>query len=85
MVMISVSASATLIALQIPLIPNQIGSVSTMITWNTNVLRNEMTADIRPLFNAVKNDDPKILIPMIRNAMAYTRKPCSVIAYRPAL
>ena len=57
--MISVSASAMLIALQIPLIPNQSGSVRTMMTWNTNVLRNEMTADIRPLFSAedIDTDD----------------------------
>ncbi len=54
MVMISVSASAMLIALQIPLIPNQSGSVRTMMTWNTNVLRNEMTDDIRPLIQCSK-------------------------------
>ena len=83
--MISVSASATPIALQIPLIPNQSGSVRTMMTWNINVLRNEMTADIRPLFSAVKNEDPKIMIPKIRNALAYKRKPCRDIAYRPVL
>lgn len=61
-----VRSSATVTAHQIPSIPQRIGRSSTIEIWNTNVRRNEMAAESRPLFKAVKNADPKILKPLSR-------------------
>ena len=44
----------------------------------TRVLKNEITADIKPLFNAVKNADAKILIPTTKNDMLYILIPLVV-------
>ena len=63
----NVKSSAKATAIQIPLIPNKIGSVITTIIWNTSVLKKEIVADIRPLFSAVKNEEPYILKPLTRN------------------
>lgn len=54
-----------MIAPHIPSIPKIIGKISTVITWNTKVLINEIIAETSPLFNAVKNDEANILNPLI--------------------
>lgn len=40
--------------------PKILGSHRIMITWNNNVLTNDIIADVNPSFNAVKNDDANI-------------------------
>ena len=74
-VTISVSASDTAAAIQMPSIPRISGRKSTTVTWNTRVRRKEIAADTAPLLKAVKKADPKILKPFIRNTGAYSRKP----------
>ena len=43
-----------------------------------------MLADTIPLFRAVKKEEPHTLKPIIRNAIAYKRNPCTVIASKSA-
>ena len=52
--------SATTIDTQMPSVPINNGRRKTNPSWNTNVLKNEINAEINPLFNPVKNDDPNI-------------------------
>ena len=54
----SVIASATMTAPQIPSNPKMSGNSKIAANWNTSVRRKEMSAEIRPLFNAVKKDEP---------------------------
>ena len=61
------------------------GRISTTDNWNTSVLKNEIAADIKPLFKAVKNDEPNILKPLIKKAKQNIWKPCLVIMNRSAL
>ena len=49
--------SAATFAHQIPSIPKIIGRISTDEVWNRSVRKNEIAAEIAPLFKAVKNDD----------------------------
>ena len=56
--------SATTIDDHIPSTPNTNGRRKTNPSWNTNVLKNEINADINPLFNPVKNDEPNIEKPV---------------------
>ena len=58
--------SAIPTALQIPLIPNNVGSKRIIIIWNMSVRRNEIAADTTPLLKAEKKEDAKILKPLIR-------------------
>ena len=60
---IAAKNSAIAIDNQIPSTFIKIGKVHTRINWNTTVLKKEHIAEINPLFNAVKNDEPKIAIP----------------------
>ena len=60
------------------------GSTSTANTWNTSVRKNEMAAEMAPLFSAVKNADAKMLNPHSRNENAYSFSACSVSSIRPA-
>ena len=55
--------SAITIDIHIPLIPIIKGKIITVLTWNTNVLRNDINADVTPSFNAVKKFDKKIANP----------------------
>ena len=43
------------------------GNNNTAAIWNTNVLKNDIIAEIRPLFKAVKNPEPNIAIPQNKN------------------
>ena len=81
MVMHIVRSSATATDDHIPFMPNIIGSRSTADNWNTRVRRNDIAADMGPLFNAVKNDEPNMLQPFIRNTKQYILNPMSVISY----
>ena len=56
-------SSAITIDNQIPSTPKNGGSTITNINCNTKVLIKEINADTNPLFNAVKKEDEKILIP----------------------
>ena len=71
--------------IHIPFIPKIIGRISTTDNWNTSVLKNEIAADIKPLFKAVKNDEPNILKPLIKKAKQNIWKPCLVMRNRSAL
>ena len=53
-----VKSSAIATEHQTPLIPRISGSRRTIAIWKTSVLRNEISAESRPLFNAVKNAEP---------------------------
>ena len=55
--------SENTIANQIPSIFQIRGKTITATTWNTKQRKNEINAEIKPLFKAVKKDDPKIEIP----------------------
>lgn len=44
--------------IHIPSIPSISGRIKTAEICKTNVLRKEISAEISPLFNAVKNDEP---------------------------
>ena len=46
-----------------PISSKRYGMRITLPHSNTRVRKNEIVAEIRPLLSAVKNDEPKILIP----------------------
>ena len=56
--------SATTIDDHIPSTPKMSGKIKTHTNWNTKQRQNEMIADINPLFNPVKKDDPNIVYPV---------------------
>lgn len=56
-VTIKVSSSAKRIDAQIPSIAKKTGRIKTALIWNTSVRKKEISADKRPLFNAVKNEE----------------------------
>ena len=49
--------SATIIEDHTPSIFQKIGNINTHNDWKTRVRKNEIEADITPLFNAVKKDE----------------------------
>ena len=65
MLTINAKNSANTTASQIPFTPKITGSKNIIDIWNTIVLKNEITAEITPLFNAVNNDEVNILNPLI--------------------
>ena len=60
-------------AYQMPSTPKISGRRMTDEVWSTSVRKNEITAEMSPLFNAVKNEDAKILKPANRNANENSR------------
>ena len=64
-------ASAITTDSQIPIISlpsgKSNGKIKTAATWKTNVLKNEIIAEIGPLFKAVKKEEPKIANPANKN------------------
>ena len=54
MAKIIAAISLNTIAHHIPIEPIIKGKINTKDTWNTNVLKKDIIADINPLFNAVK-------------------------------
>ena len=73
--------SAAPIASQTPLTPKNNGNSSSIQVWNTSVRRKEITAEITPFPNAVKNADPKILNPESKKDNAYLRNPPPVSSH----
>ena len=65
-----------------PFTPKTRGKVSTAVLSNTSVLKNEIAAEITPLFNAVKNAEQNTLKPPKINEMANILKPLTVNAKR---
>lgn len=59
--------SAITLASHIPSSPNISGMIMTKILWNKSVLKNDIKADITPLFSAVNIEEAKILKPQKRN------------------
>ena len=64
--MIDASSAAT-IESHTPSSSQNIGKIMTAATWKTSVLKNEMSADVRPSLKAVKKDEPNIENPENRN------------------
>ena len=60
--------------------PMRAGSTRTTAVWSTSVRRNEITAETKPSFSAVKKPELKMLKPVSRNESEYKRKPRQVIA-----
>lgn len=60
--------SADTSAHHIPSSPTISGKIKTVANLKIKVRRNEIAAEIPPLFNAVKNEEAKTLNPVIRNA-----------------
>ena len=60
------ASSATTMDIQIPSSSNTSGNSITAAIWKTSVLKNDMSAEIRPLLSAVKNDEPKMANPAKR-------------------
>ena len=63
---INVATSAIGTTSQIPVTPNRRGNVTIPITKKIKVLKEETSAEINPLDNAVNNPDVKILTPQLR-------------------
>lgn len=63
MVTANAMTSAATMESQIPSTCQNNGKINTAAAWNTMVLIKEMAADIRPLFNAVKNEELKMTNP----------------------
>ena len=61
------ASSATVMAHQTPSKPKKRGKIKTAATSKTTVRRKEIAAETIPLFNAVKEDEPKILKQIKRN------------------
>lgn len=78
--MIHAHTSATVMAHQIPSIPNSSGKMRTDSIWKTKVRRKEIVAEITPLFNAVKKADAKMFKPDKINANEKMRNACVVIS-----
>lgn len=80
--MAAINSAATM-DIQMPSIPKISGNINTAATWKINVLRKEINAEMRPSFNAVKKDEPKIAIPEKRKEKEYIIKPRRVNSSRP--
>lgn len=66
MLTVKANISASTTASQTPLSPNIAGSINIIAIWKSSVLKKDIIAETSPLFNAVKNDDAKILKPLIK-------------------
>ena len=79
MATVKAMTSAKMMEYQIPSIPNNNGSKSTARISNTRVRKNEIVAEIRALFRAVKKKEPKIAAPANRKEKEYMKNPRSVM------
>ncbi len=59
--------------------PRMSGRSKTAKTWKNNVLKNEISAEVRPSPRAVKKDELKMANPANRKEKAKIKKPRSVI------
>lgn len=55
--------SAATIEYHIPSRPKNSGKIITAALWNKSVLRNDISAEVRPSFKAVKNAEPNMAVP----------------------
>ena len=81
---IKANISATVIEYHIPFVSNIKGRTTTEDSWNKSVLKNEITADTAPLFNAVKSPDANIFKPASKNENANIRNALTVRALSSA-
>ncbi len=75
---ITAISSAATMEIQMPSIPQNTGKISTAETWNTNVRRNEIIAELRPSLRAVKKPEVKMENPISRKDRAKILKPDTV-------
>ena len=66
---VAAANSATTTDTQMPFNAGEInkGKSNTAPIWKTRVRKNEIKAEIKPLFNAVKKPEPKIASPQNKN------------------
>ena len=67
--------SAAIREYHIPSMPQIIGNSKTAEIWKTRVRKNEIKAEVRPSFSAVKNDEPKMAMPANKNENENITKP----------
>ena len=60
------------------------GKIISDDNWNTSVRKKEIAAEITPFPSAVKNEEPQMLKPKIKNMVEYMRKPRTVMANNSA-
>ena len=60
---------------QIPSTPQNLGRMRTAAVWKQRVRRKDITAEIKPLFKAVKKPELKIPIPAKRKANEKRKNP----------
>ena len=77
--MINAIISAKVIDNQIPSTPNHKGNKIAANSLKPKVLNTEIIAEIIPLFNAVKKDEIKILIPITMKLTEIILNACAVI------
>ena len=75
--------SATTTESQIPSRPISLGNKITAAIWKTMVRKKDIIAETRPLFSAVKKDDPKIANPAKRKENEKMKKAFTVISHKP--
>ena len=73
-------SSAKTVENHMPSTPSSSGSRSTAPSSNTNVRKKDISADICPLFNAVKKAEAKIAIPVNRYAKETILNACTASA-----
>lgn len=66
----SANTSATSTDAHTPSTSKNIGRTSTTVTWNSNVLRKDISAETSPFESAVNIDEPKMFIPHTVNDSA---------------
>ena len=77
-----VKNSATTKEIHTPSNPHIKGKISMAAICKTKVLKNESSADITPLFNAVKNEEPKIEYPANKKLNEKIKNPRRVMPIR---
>ena len=82
MVSMQDNASAITRESHIPSSPITNGRVNTAIVWNTSVRIKDIIPLVKPSFNAVKNDEPKMPKPENRKEKPYMKKAYLVISYK---
>ena len=74
------SASAAIVANQMPSTPNSAGRIRTHADWKRSVRANEITAEMSPLFSAVKKLEAKMFSPVSRKENEKMENACRVSA-----
>ena len=74
---IAAMSSAKTVEHHMPSTPSNTGKSSTAPSSKTNVRKNDISADTCPLFKAVKNEEPKMAIPVKRYATEKILNACT--------